>query len=530
MCFIECWVKILYMAETQVLDLPTHPKPEQPIATDNFDTRLRGLFADRPSALTHIESVIEAPDHFTDNWWNGLYKWLDNEKFHNEKQSISRITVESLDTLPPDAKLPKSIRLWISNVNGIQGQKSVRKQILDTLRNPSIPLSLRSQLGKHLAESRITPYSVDEIMQAYRILGEDVGEEVKKQIFPLMLAGLAYDQFEPYREDLIKLYEQEIVPSHSQTDQKKLAEKRVETIRDLVLELFPPTSNPFERWKHSDSYSNITAVSATNAMGSDLSTLPVETLGEYLSDLRKLKPLPEFLNLQKILLSIANEGIIPPYVALGKALSSHSLSTPIPSSSILNYLNELSQSGILDDRIIDNILLGISKSLVSNDGIKAIARRNMRILIKYQLSEEKNTFLIPNLLTISEENLLKDGLETVLSIKAQDKITASILLSVLPKFRVFGDKYNIVLDYIRNKKEREDLRNIGNITHIDYVSEALKKIKSTDSGMRQGERLIRFAASLDAMAKSNEERDLDIPNSESMLPKSLKKRRYFKPR
>ena len=529
-------------------EVATKQQEKQPAI--GFDQKIEGLFADRPSALKDISTFIKAPDRFTDEWWNGLYKWLDVRDFHGEKYSIAQITLESLDTLPADAKLPSAMKHWISHINGWQKTEPVRKQIVNALRNPSIPLSLRTQLGKHLAESNVSSYSVNTIMQAYGILGEDIGEEVRKQILPLFVAGLAYDQYDLHREGLVKLYEEGIVKeaniptnpgkltkmrsllskvsanfklkTHKEPqsleaesmDKKRLAERRMEVSRNLVLDLFPPIPKDQDpergKWERLKSFTGVFP-NPCKAVSSDMLTLPVETLEKYLADLQQLKELPEFTNLSSRFFS--DEGIVAPYTALGNASSDWNFEKRISIRSIFHHLSGLDQSGSLDDRIVDEVLLGMNKNLFSNDQVKTVARRNLKILMKHQLPQEAHISQISPLLTIPEENVLNDGLETITAIRDRDKTTADILLLALPRFRVFGDKYKIALDYIRRKREREDLRRIGAITHEDYVSEALKAIQLTDSGVRQGERLVKLAVSLDTISESNEALQLGISDA-----------------
>lgn len=391
-----------------------------------FDQKIKALFANKSIKLQnaidfHLTQNRERYG-FSNDWWRDMYAFGRDEP--NQSQSdqtmydaITKIMVESLDSLPPNAALPSFLGQLLSTYfTSDESNAPMREKILDNLRNPSIPLFLRVQLGEQLAKSAVTPYSVDTIMQAYGILrenGEDVGKEVRGQIFPLMLAGLAYDQYEPYREDLVKLFEETAVkeanpkkPSlisrarahfklktHKEPqslevesmDKKRLAERRVEVIRNLVLELFPSVpKNQDPYWSYA--YSSRKGETPGQSISSDMLTLPIETLEQYLVDLRSLKEWPEFTNLSSLFFS--REGIVSPYVSLGKASRLYEeVKNQIPIASILRHLNELGKSGRLDDRIVDEVLIGINKDLFSNDQIRSVARRNLKNLITHQLSQ-----------------------------------------------------------------------------------------------------------------------------------------------
>lgn len=531
---------------------------QQPAPVNSFDTKIKALFANRnyyndsekTSALGHVESDIASKDRFTDNWWEGLYKWMDQMDYHREKYSVAQITFESLDTLPPNAKLPEDIGYWISNINGWPEREPERKQVSVALGNSLIPISLRGQLSECVARAEVGTYGLDLKMECYRIFGQDVSELAIDEMFALITRSIIDEKFDTYREDFVELYDQYNAKkseapsstrkligklsfiskvrdrlnskshreSQSQTNlesihKKEIAEKRVDLIKDIILEVIPPAleivdkSKPWERGIKLDGYIGVN--SSNHKVSLDMSTLPLETLEKYLFELRRLKNnLPEFSNLAGNLFS--REGLVSPFVALGDASSKWDSSEYIPIKSVLHYLDGLKTSGNLDDSILDEVLLGMNKNLFSNDQIKPVARRNLRILMKHQLPQETHTFHISPLLTILEENVLSDGLGTVAAIRERDETTADILLLTLPKLRAFGDKYKVVLDYVKRKREREDLRRIGAIKHEDYVSEALKIIQLTDSGGRQGERLVKLAINLDTISELNEALQLGI--------------------
>src|SRR3989344_2998198 len=117
------------------------PKSEtRPEAKESFDTKIKALFAGvdpavdkwnvsqgRPTVLQDIDSFTTAEDKFTDKWWERFYRWMDGRDFHKEVNSTARITLESLDSLPPDAKLPRFLGTWISHINGFSDFEPERK-------------------------------------------------------------------------------------------------------------------------------------------------------------------------------------------------------------------------------------------------------------------------------------------------------------------------------------------------------------------------------------------------------------------
>jgi len=553
---------------------------QQPAPVNIFDTRLRTLFAnrnyyngsERTSVLNHVESTLASEDRFTDNWWEGLYKWLDVKDFHKETNQVSEAVFETLPSLPPDAKLPDQFSYWAS---GALHDPQLKERIVNTLDNPAISSSLRAQIPAQLARHPDI-WSLHVILKGYKLFGEPVGIEMRKNIVPLFMAGLAVEEvFSSNRDALAKLYidaasdtqnkKSSILSRVSQqfskfrpghhlpsstpaTSDKKTEEsgRRVEAIRDFVRELFPTYEEYYKKVEELSTYigepidykfSKIVRLTkrednaiyhrlreygleisnqCNNARGvkRDLSILPLDVMEMHLSDVRQLKTVPGFGGLAtRIMGGGIDRGILAPYVALG-ASTNWIYREEVPAiSSILNHLNGLDKSGRLDDRIADEVLVGINKDLFSNDQTKAVARRNLRIIMRHQLPQEAHISLISPLLTILDENALKDGLETVVSIQERDKATAILLLEVLPKlFRAFGDKYKVVLDYV--KRKRENLRRIGAFKHQDKMSEDLKKIQLIDFGTRQGERLVKLAISLDLISELNEALQLGISDVE----------------
>jgi len=547
---------------------------QQPVTENIFDTEIKRLFSENvegnmrnsrqpatPSELEDLKKFLSAQGRFTDNWWKGLYKWLDERNFHSEKYSIAQITFESLDTLPPDAKLPHEFSYWAS---GALKDPQQKERIVNTLENPEIPATLRSQIPAQLARQPDV-WSLDLILKGYKLFGEPVGQEIRKNIVPLFMSGLAVEEvFSSNRDALVQLYtdtasdtqnkKSSILSRVSQqfskfrvghhlpsstpaTSEKKIEEsgRRVETIRDLVRELFPTYEEYHNKWeelnirsrerlnhklseivpltkdehdiserlsRHESEISN----QYCNAwgVGRDISMLPLDVLERYLTNVRQLKTVPDFNKLGRIVFGDGTErGLLTPYTALVR--------TWIPQGQLLSHLKEQENSGKLYDQIVDDVLIGIDKDIFSNDQMKAVARRNLRILIKHQLPQEIHIFNLPTLLTTSQEDVLGDELETVASLQKRDSQTAALLLSSLSNFNVFGDKYKIALNYISRKREREDIRRIGALKHQDKVSKDLEKIQLTDySGTRQGEKLVKLAVTLDAISELNDPLQLGI--------------------
>ena len=556
-------------------------QPEQQPATENiFDTRIKALFSnkrdyyrdsDRPSATEHVETVLSSKDRFTDNWWKGLYKWLDERDFHHEKYLVAEAVFDTLPSFPKDAKLPRMFAEWAS---GALKDPQQRQRIINTLDNSEIPSSLREQIPTQLARQPGV-WSLDLILKGYKLFGEPVGQEMRKNIVPLFMSGLAVEEvFSSNRDALAHLY----VDTESDTQDKKSsilsrvsqhfnkfrvahhlpsstsvitperkrdqAERRVVAIRDLVRELYPTHEEYYNRreeferrmgalWNPSippnitkedrdalgrlGRYESEIKDQAYNRskVSQDASSLPIDTLERYMSDIRQLRTILNFVDLTPhIMGGGVSRGILAPYSALGTASTFPIHGKDISPISIFNHLNELDNSGSLDDRITDEFLFGINSHFFSSDQVSPINRRNLKLLIKNNLPRETyyNLRLVP-LLTISDEKLLKEGLETAASIQGRDNVTAVLLLEALPKSHAFGDKYKTVLDYVKRKKEREDLRRIGAFKHQDKVSEDLKKIQLTDSGTRQGERLVKLTISLDAISELNEALQLGISDA-----------------
>jgi len=442
---------------------------QQPVTENIFDTRIKALFADKDyspwldfdknyksSVLDHVDGVLSSKDRFTDNWWEGLYKWLDQKYFHSEKYSIAKITFESLDTLPSTAKLPNAIEYWISNLNDWPEKEPERKQISVSLENSLIPISLRRQLGESVAKAHIETYGLDLKMDCYRIFRQDISELAIDEMFALITTSLMDEKFDAYKEDFIRLYEQYNVKksgaprsigklikkpsfiskvrdrlhskshpeSQSQTDskptnKKEIAEKRVHLIRDIILEVIPPAleivdkSQPWEREIKLGGY--IGANSSYHKVSLDMSTLPLETLEKYLFELRRLKNnLPEFSHLAGNLFS--KEGFVSPFVALGNASFTFVSSHEIPIKSVLHYLDGLKATGELNDSVLDEVLLGMNKHLFSDDKTRTLARRNLRILIGFKLPQKTHAYDIPRLLEIPEEESFKNRIEVLKSI------------------------------------------------------------------------------------------------------------------
>jgi hypothetical protein len=575
------------VVEQQPKQNPIGHNPEQSQRLMGFDDKVKALFSGKvgrtdssiatPSEIQDIDNFLAAPDHFTDKWWEKLYKWMDERDFHGEKYSVAQITFESLDTLPPNARLPHMLGFWAS---GALHDVQLNEQIMATLENGRISASLRAQIPAQLARHPDI-WSLPVILKGYKLFGEPVGQEMRKNIVPLFMSGLAVEEvFNSNRNTLAQLYAeppadpqtkksqpkndakrpsilskmsrqfnrfrgghhltsaQPVITPEEKTDQ---AGRRVEIIRDLVRELFPTYEEYYNKEKEfsmqaseklshgssaidftKDEHNVIERLARYNSeisnqsynewgVGRDFSMLPLDLLERYLSDVRRLKTLPGFENLSTHIMGDGSErGILAPYVALGASSTSWFGREEVSLISIFQHLNELDKSGKLDDRILDEVLTGIDKNLFSDDQIKSVARRNRRILMGYQLSQEVPTIDIKSLLTVPEENVLRDGLETVASIQERDKTTAVALLKALPKFRAFGDKYKVVFDYIKRNRRREDLRKLEAIKHEDHVSEALEIIQLTDSGKRQGERLVKLAISLDAIEELNEALRLGI--------------------
>ena len=555
---------------------------QQPVTENIFDTRIKALFVGKKiyhgdlrvtSALDDVESALASKDRFNDKWWDDLYKWLDRHDFHTEKYLVAEAVFDTLPSFPKDAKLPNIFGHWAS---GALKDPQQKERIVNTLDNPEIPSSLRAQIPAQLARYPDI-WSLHVILKGYKLFGEPVGQEMRKNIVPLFMSGLAVEEvFNSNRDELVRLYADTVNDKQGKSSQEKndgrklpilsrlshqlnkfrgghhlpsstsviipekktdQAARRVEVIRDLVRELFPTYEEYYnkeeefnmflrERLNHKLSeipsltkdeddilerlskYSSEISNQYYNKWGvsRDASTLPLDVLERHLFDARQLKTVPDFDKLaSRIMGDGSDRGILAPYTAFGRGWT--------PPGELLSHLRELESSGRLDDRIVVEVLFGMNEGLFSNDQIKPVASRNLRVLIKHQLPQETYTFRIGPLLIISEENVLKDGLETVVSIQERDNTTAVLLLEVLPKFNAFGDKYKVALDYVKRKREREDLRRIGAFKHEDKVSEALNKIQLTDSGTRQGERLVKLAINLDAISELNELLQLGISDA-----------------
>jgi len=563
-------------------------QPEQQPATENiFDTRIKALFSnkrdyyrdsDRPSATEHVETVLSSKDRFTDNWWKGLYKWLDEKGFYHEKYLVAEAVFDTLPSFPKDAKLPDIFSHW---ANMALKDPQQRQLIVNTLDNSKISSSLRAQIPTQLARHPDV-WSLHVILKGYKLFGEPVGQEMRKNIVPLFMSGLATeDVFDANKDALVQLYAKPVGHREDKETDKKTAlknssiasrisryfkrhvdqdllsspfvsiqesirqeaERRVVAIRDLVRALYPTHEEYYSRLEEFEERFGVlwnptvpldTTQEEHDALGrlgrykseiknqvynrskvsQDASTLPVETLEKYLSDIGHLKTIPNFSKLAYYIFEGGSRGIVAPYSALGSASTIPIHGAEISPISIFNHLNELDNSGSLDDRITDEFLFGLNSYFFSSDKINPVNRRNLRILTKHNLPRETyyNFRLVP-LLTISEEKVLKDGLETAVSIQGRDNATAVLLLEALPKFRAFGDKYKTVLDYVKRKREREDLRKIGAIKHEDKVLETLNIIHLTDSGTRQGERLVKLAINLDTILELNEALQLGISDA-----------------
>lgn len=459
-------VKILNMGEAREIagQQPRSTTIEQPPRQMGFDDKVKALFSGkierngRPivtsSELKDVDNFLASPDRFTDKWWNTVYQWLDNHDFHREKFSVAQITFESLDALPPDARLPHHFGYWVKNVLGYGNRYSgvPKEQIEATLENDKIPASLRMQIPAQLAKYP-DGWTVDTILKGLRLFGEPVGTEVRKAIVPLFMSGLAAeDVFNANRDILVQLYtntpsntegekpptekprtesdgkkpfilsrvshrimskfkgnynppsSQSLITPEEKTDRSKnQAERRIEAIRDLVRELFPEyqeyysmkgelnrssektplTKDEYDARQRLSDYSSEISNQYNNMQGvsRDASTLPLDTLEGYLSDVRQLKILPGFEALSTdIMGSNDTRSLLPPYVALGQNLKI------LPAA--LSHLTKMESSDKLDDRIIDDVLRGIN-----GDGFryKPVTRENLRVLMRYQPPQEKTT-------------------------------------------------------------------------------------------------------------------------------------------
>src|SRR3989344_1293061 len=261
----------------------------------------------------------------------------------------------------------------LQDINGFSEFEPERKKITDVLKNPSVPPSLRIQLGKYIAGSRVSPHSIDMVMESYEIFGEEVGEEVKNKIFPLMLAGLAYDKYDTYKEDLIGLYEEKPISDNPESEKKRsilsrvkdrfnrqpkivseespdrriVVERKVESMRNLVLKLYPTLSSDdpimLGRWERIGRYTGVSDSrgDAGYYVSEDLSKLPAETLEKYIEDLDLLTDLTEYENLSRsvasIKLSEGENGIRAPFVALGRSAKGYTMENDyVPIDSVLH--------------------------------------------------------------------------------------------------------------------------------------------------------------------------------------------------
>ena len=468
---------------------PTGEKPkntlvssseQQPIPENIFNTRIKTLFANKKdyysnsqkvSALEHVESVLSSSDCFTDNWWKGFYKWLDEQDFHKEKNQVAEDVFDTLTSFPKDAKLPHELSYWASRALREPQQK---ERIVNTLDNPEIPSSLRAQIPAQLARHPDT-WSLDVILQGYKLFREPVGQEMRKQIVPLFMSGLAVnDVFDANKDDLIQLYGNSVShkedkakdsilsrlshylrkPADQSERKRQEAERRVIAIRDLVRELYPTHEEYYKRteelsrlmhellkstpsqkkleltgdehdaierlgkYEHeiNDQYNNNTKASQ------DASTLPVDTLERYLSEIRQLKTIPNFEELTPYVIGgRISRGIVTPYTALGRASTGRVYGANIPLRPILNHLNGMDKSESLNDQKVDEFLLGINENLTSNDQTQTLARRNLRVLMKHQFPPKIPGFYFDSILTIPREDLLRNVLDTVVSMSHEDK-------------------------------------------------------------------------------------------------------------
>lgn len=531
----------------------------------NFDSRLKELFSDDPRALDFVSAHLQAQDRYSSSWWEGLYKWLDQCDFHSQKYDVAEITFRSLASFPADMKLPRMVGFWADWVYQSPKNMELQMRITSTLEDSAIPSTLRTQIPAFLAEHP-RGETLDTILQGYRLFGEDVGQEMRANIISLFISGLAVeDVFNANLDALVQLYsagamqaesekvvakeavsdkkpsflsglvryvigyvkghrvtQQEYEPANPKTileDRLIQAKKRVEVIRDIVRELFPAHE---EYYRYSQDHSSIEGADGTTlgrlmeheqeigniycnkrGVSRDASTLPVETLERYLADIHQLKTLPGYEELERGIMNGNNQrGIVAPYTALGSSWN-------IPLPEVLSHLRELKNSGRLEDRIISEVLTGMGGDS-SNLGENPQAQQNIRVLIDYQVPEGVHRRGVLPLLTL-QEDALRQGLETVRTIQTRDAETAAMVLYTLPKLHsVFGDKYSVVLSYFEKERKREYLRAIGQIRNDTYVVEAVKGLELTDSGKRQGERLIRFARDLDAFTELNQKLELGM--------------------
>ena len=474
------------MSPEQLKPNVIRPNPEQPPKQMGFDDKIKALFSEKvegnyrriatPLELKDVDNFLSSSNRFTDKWWDELYKWMDYKDFHREKNSVAQITFESLDTLPPDTRLPSSVGFWASDVLRYD-HGELKGQIEATLENDKIPASLRAQIPSQLTRHPDV-WSLDTILKGYGLFGESVGIEMRKNIVPLFMSGLAIEEvFNANRDALVRLYTKPaantqtenprpkidgkrhsilskisqrlnnlkgnhhppspkpvIIPEKKTNQAREQAERRVGAIRDLVRELFPTYQEYYDK-KEFNWPTEITRITEddnikaayrlseyeseilnqhNNAwrVSEDASTLPLDVLERYLSDVRQLRTVPGFGGLAtRIMGDEIDRGILPPYVALGASTNSISREE-IPFTSILRHLNELDKSGSLDDRILDEILTGIDRNLLSNDALKISGCRNLRILMTHQLPQDMRIIDIASLLTIPEENIFKDVLDT----------------------------------------------------------------------------------------------------------------------
>lgn len=448
---------------------------------------------------------------------------------------LGKTVLDYLPALPPDTVLPYMFGHWVANVHEWRDLEPLKEQIIAALHNPAIPSSLRQQIPQQLVRDNITPRTLETILEGCRMFGEALGSDLRERMPLLFLAGLAENEamFNAYREDLVRLYVEAQQPAATGTNKKGIpfvsalfahfsrqrrqtpaddtadnsltAERRVSVIRDMMRELVRPDStyNPNNPLDHGsrvfiNDYNNYRKAI------SDFSTLSLDILERHLSDLRQLKSLG-FDYLANIVIGERNEGLLPPYEGLGAA--SH---FAVPVAHIQAHLRRLKESGCLEERILDEILTGMTRNVQTMQLKHEVARRNLRAIADFRLPEDTYARAIVPLLQI-DEDVLRQGLASVGNIQNRDAVTAGMVLQALPKLHtLFGDKYAAVLSYFEKKHERNDIRLLTSVTNEAYVSEAIGQIVLTSSGRMQGERLVKLAVSLNLLADLNRQLGLGV--------------------
>lgn len=452
---------------------------------------------------------------------------------------LGKAVFESLSALPADTVLPAGFDFWVQNAYGWDELAPLKAQIIAALNNPAISSSIRWQIPQHLARY-VTHETLETVLNGYRMFGEPVGAVMRERMPLLFLAGLADEaMLRAYKEDLIRLYEhaeqtveasgkmshvankrvktvqsllqriqtyltrQKKAPEPMHITERRNAERRVEVIRDLVRELFEPDqgydpNHPLARALSQFTYNH-------NKVVSDFSTLPVDTLESYLNDLRQLKG-SGIEYLANLVMEHRLGRLVSPYVALGAETRYR------PAAVTLAHLRKLRESGCLEDRILDEILTGMTDGHQIGQLESTAARQNLNAMSAYDLPDTLYARDILPLLKMAEA-ALSQGLDAASNIGSRDSVTAGMLIAALPKLHtLFGDKYGAVLSYFKKKHERNDLRLLQQINNDNgtYVSDAIREIELASLGRAQGERLVKLAVSLNSLAEMKTLLGMDV--------------------